>query len=127
MVIAVSIVRWILLCSFPLWLWLSWIDVSSFFVDDTWAKFSTIRLALFFTCGFCVSLGELFYCVVDLFICHFLYKVPNFFWIGIGDYFWDDDSPGGSFCLFFLMVCQVLALCCLYLFRFSDEGFVWIS
>ena len=49
---------------------------------------------MFFTHGFCVSLRETIYWVVDVFIFYFLYKVPNYFWICIGVYFLSESSPG---------------------------------
>ena len=55
---------------------------------------------MFFTCGFYVSLREVIYWVVDVFICYFLYLVPNYFWIDIGVYFWGEGSPRGSFGFF---------------------------
>ena len=90
---------WILLCSFLLWFWLSWIDCNSFgglylskvFCD--WVSY------MFFTWGFCVSLRN-----VNVFIWYFLYKVPNYFWIGIGVYFWGESSPRRSFGFFDAML-----------------------
>ena len=50
---------------------------------------------------------------------NFLYKAPNYFWIGIGVFLGEHlpRDPSTS-----LMVRWVLAFCCLYLFRFSDEA-----
>ena len=58
--------------------------------------------------------------VVNVFICYFLYKVPNFLWIGIGVYFLSEGSPGESFGFFDGMS----SFCSLYLFQCSGEGFV---
>ena len=77
---------------------------------------------LFFIQSFCASLGEMIYRSVDCFIWYFLYKVPNCFGISIWVYFavkfLQEDLLAS------LIVRLVLALCCLYLSRFSDEGLV---
>ena len=77
-----------------------------FFVDDTWAKFSVIKLAMcFFTCGICfLDRGDFWGCWCFY---YFLYQVLNYFWIGIGVsffffffFFLSEGSPGGSFICF---------------------------
>ena len=98
------------------WAELIWIV----FVDNASAKFSTIMFAMFFPSGFCISLREVISWVVDVFICYFLYKVPNYFWIGIGVHFWGEDSPRWS-----LIVFQALALCICLDFLMRD--LFWIS
>ena len=75
---------------------------------------------MLFICGFCVSLQEVIYWVVDVFICYFLYEVPIFFRFVLEFIFkmkvLQEDLLAP------LMICQVFVLCCLYLFRFSDKG-----
>ena len=77
---------------------------------------------MLFICGFCISLREVIYWVVDVFICYFLHKVSNFFRPVLEFMFevkvLQEDHLAS------LMIRQVFALYCLYLFRFSDEGFV---
>ena len=53
---------------------------------------------MFFICGICVSLREAICQVVDVFICYFLYLVPNYFviGIGIGVHLRGESFPGGS-------------------------------
>ena len=52
---------------------------------------------MFFTCSICVSLREVIYWSVEVFIWYFLHKVSKYFWIGIGVYFWSKGSPRRSF------------------------------
>ena len=92
-----------------------------FFLDDILAKFSAIRLAMFFTYGIYVFLREMIYWVVDVFI-YFLNKVLNYFWIGIGVYFWNKGSPEGFWLLWWYAKFYLIVVC--IFFRFSDEGFV---
>ena len=77
---------------------------------------------MLFLCSFCVSLREVIYWFVGVFICYFLYEVPNIFGFVLEFIFkikiLQEDLLAS------LMMYQVFALCCLYLFRFSDEGFV---
>ena len=78
---------------------------------------------MLFICGFCVSLWKVIYWVVDVFICYFLYKVPNFG----GGFVWEfilEMKVLQEDLLASLMICWVFALCSLHLFRFSDEEFV---
>ena len=55
---------------------------------------------MLFICGYCVSLKEVIYWFVDVFIFYFLYKVPNFRGICIRIYLRNEGSPGGSFSFF---------------------------
>ena len=55
---------------------------------------------MLFICILCVSLGEVINWFVGIFICYFLYEVPNFFWICIRIYLPNEGSPGGSFSFF---------------------------
>ena len=48
-------------------------------MDETRAKFSVIRLVIYFSLVAFVSLRKVIYCVVDIFICYFLHKVSNYF------------------------------------------------
>ena len=70
---------------------------------------------MLFICSFSVSLREAIYWHVDVFICYFLYEVPNFF----------------GFVLEFIFKMKVLqedllvSLMICHCFRFSDEGFVF--
>ena len=56
---------------------------------------------MLFICGFGVFLREVIYWVADVFICYFLYKIPNlFFLICIRIYLQSEGSTGGSFSFF---------------------------
>ena len=110
MVIAFSIIM-----SFLLWFWLSWIYWRSFlwmmleqnFLWLGWLCFSLVALCF-------LKRDDLLKCWC--FTRYFLYKGPNYFWIGIGVYFWSEDSLR-QFVGFFNGMLS-------FLFRFSDEGFV---
>ena len=56
-------------------------------MDDMSKIFCNQVGCMYFTCDIYVSLIEVIYQVVDVFICYFLYKISNFFWISIGVYF----------------------------------------
>ena len=78
---------------------------------------------MLFICSFCVSLRVVIYWFVGVFICYFLYEIRNFFGICIRINLFEMKVLQEDL-LASLMMHQVFALCCLYLFRFSDEGFV---
>ena len=84
---------------FGLWYWSDWLPVFHF------------------------SLREAIYHCWCFFL-YFLFKVPNYFWIGILLEFIFDEKVLQEDLLASLMGHWILALCCLYLIRFSDEGFV---
>ena len=77
--------------------------------------------ALKFTCSPSASLREVIHWFIDVLTCYSLHEVQNFLGICICIFkmkVLQEDR------LVSLMVCQVFALCTLYLFRFLDEGFV---
>ena len=78
-----------------------------------------------FIYSFCVSLREVIYWFVGVFIYYFLHNVPNFFWFVLEFIF--EMKVLQEDLLTSLMVHQVFALCCLYLFRFSDLNFLRIA
>ena len=89
--------RWILFCSFPLWVKLTWV----IFCRRNLSKIFCNQVGyVLFICSFCVSLREVIYWFVGVFICYFLYEVLNFFWICIRIYLRKEGSPGGSFSFF---------------------------
>ena len=75
-----------------------------------------------FICSFCVSLREVIYWFVGVFICYFLYEVPNVFGFVLEFIF--EMKVLQEILLVSLIMRRVFALCGLYLFRFSDEEFV---
>ena len=96
-----------------------------FFVDNAWAKFSVIRLAIcfFLLVAFVfpweTERSDLL--SVDIYFFSFdnFYKVPNYFWIVIGVYFWGGGSKE-DLLVFLWWHVQVRVLCCLYLVKSSD-------
>ena len=121
MVIALSIVR----CEFHFVLFFFGSDcielIGAVLVDDACANFSAIKLAISFSLVAFVFPWEEWFISVDVFSWYFLYKFPNYFWIGTGVHF--EMKVLQEKLLASLMVHWILVLYCLYLFRFSDEGF----
>ena len=71
---------------FPSFVLIDLNSLDDFFLNDNWVKLSAIRLAIYFSfvAFVFVSLRK-------------IYKVPNYFYISIGVYFWGEGFPRGSF------------------------------
>ena len=94
-----------------------------FLVDDAWAKFSAIRLAICFSLKAFVLPRERWFIEVwtvlfDIFFTKFQIVLGLVFEFIFAVKFLQEDLLAS------LIVRLVLALCCLYLSRFSDEGLV---
>ena len=123
-------------CSeFHLDLWLRyWIWILSFWVQIGWRVGYSFQYCqglilcnqfdyIVFSCGFCISLRDVFYWSADVFTLYFIHKVPNYFWIGIRGYFWSEGSPKGSFGFF--NGTSSFCFCSLLFFIFSDHVFIF--
>ena len=93
-------------------------------MDNTWAKFSVLRLPINFSFVAFVFPWERWFIglLVFLFV-NFFIESQIIFGLVL-EFIFEVKVLQENF-LAFLMLCQVLVLCCLYLFRFSDESFVW--